>query len=126
MSAHGGTDKEVLHTHRGTLLSHRAREIRISAATPRALEIVTRGEISQGRMPLAVTHTWNLKHSTDELTYKTETDAQREQPMAPGVRGWGGADWASRVSRCKLACGEWKNNKGGPYCIVQGIAFNIL
>lgn len=77
-------------------------------------------------MPLAVTHTWNLKHSTDELTYKTETDAQREQPMAPGVRGWGGADWASRVSRCKLACGEWKNNKGGAYCIVQGIAFNIL
>ena len=54
--------------------------------------------------PYCITYTWNLKYSTNDPIYKTETDhGQREQTC--GCQGEGeasGMDWEFWVGRCKL------------------------
>ena len=48
---------------------------------------------------------WNLKSDTSKLIYKTETDSQTQRTdlwLSRGMRGEGGLDWESRISRCKL------------------------
>ena len=55
---------------------------------------------------------WNLKYDTNEPIYETETESQTEQ--TGGCQGGGvggGMEWEVEVSRCKLLCIEWINNK---------------
>ena len=56
---------------------------------------------------------WNLKYSTNEPIYKTETDSDKENRLvvAKGVGRGSGMDWEFGVSRCKLLHLEWKSNK---------------
>ena len=71
---------------------------------------------------ISLTHgIWNIAQVSSSMKQK-QTHRENSTVVA-GVRGWGGMDWVSGISRCKLVYGEWKN-KGGPY-ITQRIAFNI-
>ena len=59
----------------------------------------------KGQIPYDTTYMWNLKYSTNEPIYKTETPSHREK--ACGCQGEGnGMDWKFGVSRCKLLCLE--------------------
>ena len=55
-------------------------------------------------MPYDITYMWNLKHDATELIYETETDSDIENRLvaAKGEGSWGGMDWESGISRCKL------------------------
>ena len=47
------------------------------AATCMQLEILTLSEVSQkDKYHMIITYMWNLKHSTNEPIYRTETDSQ--------------------------------------------------
>ena len=54
------------------------------------------------------TYMWNLKYSTNEPIYKTETDSQNRFVVAE--EGRSGRDWEVEVSRCKLLQLEWMKN----------------
>ena len=59
---------------------------------------------------------WNLKYSTNEHIYETETDSQTYRTdlrLPKGRRGERGMSWEFGVSinRCKLLCLEYINNK---------------
>ena len=58
-----------------------------------------------------MTHIRNLKHDTNELLYKSETDSQTERADwgCQGGRGWGGLEWEIGVSRGMLLHIEWVN-----------------
>ena len=58
-------------------------------------------------------YVWDLKHDTDELVYKTETDHRpRTDLWLPRGRGGGGGmGWEVGVSGCQLLCREWICNK---------------
>ena len=60
-----------------------------------------------------ITYTWNLKYGTNELIYKTETDlyVERTDLCLP----WGQLDWEFGVSKYKLLCIGWLNNRGLVY-----------
>ena len=52
-------------------------EIMSFAATWMDLEIIILSEVSQRKtIVYDITYMWNLKNSTNELIYKTETDSQ--------------------------------------------------
>ena len=56
---------------------------------------------------------WNLKYSTNEPIYKTETDSQTETSdlwLPRGREGGRRMDWEFGVSTCKLLHLEWINN----------------
>ena len=57
---------------------------------------------------------WNLKCSTDDPIYKTETDSRtwRTDFLLPTGRGREGVDWEFGVSKCKLSHLEWVSNEG--------------
>ena len=40
------------------------------------LEIIILSKVSQRQISCDITYIWNLKNSTNELIYKTETDSQ--------------------------------------------------
>ena len=48
-----------------------------------------------------ITYMWNLKNSTSELMYKTETDSDIENKLPKGD-GWGGINWEYGINRCIL------------------------
>ena len=52
---------------------------------------------------------WNVKYSTNELVYKTETDSQTDNRLVGAERG--GTDWESGISRCDLPYRGWNNSK---------------
>ena len=48
---------------------------------------------------------WNLKNSTNELIYKSETDSQTQKTnlwLPKGKGAGGGIEWEFGISRCKL------------------------
>ena len=49
----------------------------------------TKWSKSERQIPYDITYMWNLKHSTNELIYKTETDSQTENRLmvASGEEG---------------------------------------
>ena len=55
------------------------------------LEIVTLSEIRERQIPDDITYMWNIKRGTNELTYKTETEAQirhsKQTTVTKGERG---------------------------------------
>ena len=55
----------------------------------------------------------NLKYSTNESFYKTETESQRENRLviAKGEGKGSGTDWEVDVNRCKLLHLEWISNE---------------
>ena len=52
----------------------------------------------------------NLKYSTNEPIYKTETDIEKRLAVAKGTGGERGMDWESGVSRCKRLHLGWISN----------------
>ena len=57
---------------------------------------------------------WNLKSDTNELIYEIETDPQTQSTdlwLPRGSGGGRGMGWEFGVSRCKLLCIGWMNNK---------------
>ena len=95
-------DKEdIVPIYNGILLSHKKNEIMPFAATCMQLEILILSEVSQkekDKYHIYITHMWNLKHSTNDPIYKTDTDSQSgEQTCAFWGRGW--REWAVRMWR---------------------------
>ena len=70
---------------------------------------------------------WNLKYDTNDLIYEMEkrcTDIEK-RPMVAKREGIEGAvDLEFGISRCKLVCIDWMNNKVLVYSIKT--IFNIL
>ena len=81
------------------------------------LEIIIPSEVRKGKTNTRCYHLCvNIKCDTNELTWEAETDSHREQPCVcqggqeeRGARE--GMDWELGVSRCKLSCMGWVNNK---------------
>ena len=67
---------------------------------------------------------WNLKYDTNELNNKIETQIERTDLSLP--RGWGGMEWESGISRCKLLYIEWINNKVLLYWELYRISYDKL
>ena len=68
--------EDVVHIYNGIFLSHK-KELMPFAATWMDLEIIILSEVSQRKtIVYDITYMWNLKNSTNELIYKTETDSQ--------------------------------------------------
>ena len=76
------------------------------------------------QIPYDVTYMWNLKYDTNESIYETESGAQRIDWWLPRGGVWGGMEWETGVSRCKLVYIEWTNTRS--YCTAQGTIVNIL
>ena len=74
------SEKDVVHTHNGILLSQEKNELTPSAATSADLAITILSEVSQRerQIPHSSTHVWNLKHDINGLTHETESDLQTE------------------------------------------------
>ena len=68
------------------------KDIRSFAATWMELETLILSQLSQkekDKYHIYITHMWNLKHSTNDPIYKTDTDSQSgEQTCAFWGRGW--------------------------------------
>ena len=62
--------------HNEILLSYKNNEILPVATIWMDLEAIMLSEISQRQIQYELTYMWNLKNSTNELIYKTETDSQ--------------------------------------------------
>ena len=45
---------------------------------------------------------WNLKYSTNEFIYETETDIENGLTVAKGEGDGAGMEWEARINRCKL------------------------
>ena len=54
---------------------------------------------------------WNLKYDTNESIYETESGAQRIDWWLPRGGVWGGMEWETGVSRCKVLYIGWINKK---------------
>ena len=69
-------------------------------------------ESERERQMLYITYKWNLKYDIDELWNRNRhTDIENKLVVVKGKR-WGRAmDWVFGVSRYKLLCIEWINNK---------------
>ena len=57
------------------------------AATRMDLEIIILSEVSQRQISYAITYVWTLKGSTDELVYKTDSQAQKTNVRLPKGKG---------------------------------------
>ena len=68
---------------------------------------------------------WNLKYDTSELIYETETPRQRADLWSPGQWGEKGQEREFGISRCKLLCREWINNKVLLYSIGNYIQYPV-
>ena len=96
------------------------------AATRMNLEIITLSESKSERerqIPYNITYMWNLKYSTNEPIYETDTEARlvvARLVVAMGEVGEGQKAWEFGISRFKLVYIEWINEV---LCIV---IFNIL
>ena len=72
---------------------------------------------------------WNLKYDTNELIYKTETDAQTQKTnlwLPRGREGRGEMDWEFVISRCKLLYIEWINSKVLLYSTRNYIQYPVI
>ena len=56
------------------------------------------------------------------MKQKIFTDVENRLVVAKGDGWWGGKDWEFGISKCKLVCIGWINNK----CRAQETIFNIL
>ena len=72
-------DKEkVVHIYNGILLSHEKNEITPFAGWTQRLSFKVKPNIER-QISYDITYMWNLKNDTNELIYKTETDAQTQK-----------------------------------------------
>ena len=92
MSTDGWTDKEVVQSHDGIVLSREKTETAPFAATRRDLEMIKLSEVSQTRTDIIGYHLHEkiYENDTNELIYKTETDSQTQKtnlwlPKGKGV-----------------------------------------
>ena len=71
---------------------------------------------------------WNLKYDTNELIYKTETDSQTQRTdlWLPRQWGWRGMDREFGISKWKLLCIEWINNKVLLYSTGNYIQYPVI
>ena len=56
---------------------------------------------------------WNLKYDTSQHIYNRNrfTDMEKRPVVAMWEIGWGRMDWEVGISRYKLLCIGWTNNK---------------
>ena len=60
-------------------------------------------------IPYDITYMWNLKYSTSDTIYKTETDHGHGESTC-GYQWGGRGEWEFGVSRCKLLHLDWLSN----------------
>ena len=94
---------------------------------PRDYHTKRRKSERERQIPYDVTYMWNLKDDTMEPIYETETestDIENRLVVAKGEEIGGGMEWEVGVSKHKLLCIEWINNKVLLYSTKN--YFNIL
>ena len=69
---------------------------------------------------------WNLKYDTNEFIYKTETDIGDILGLAKWEGGRKGVKKEFGISRCKLLCMEWINNKVLLYGIRNSSQYPVI
>ena len=64
-------------------------------------------------MPYDIIYMWNLQYDTNEPIYETNKimDVENRLVVVKGEEAGQGMEWEVRVSRFKLLCIEWINNK---------------
>ena len=93
-------------------------------------EIIILSEKSERerQIPYDVTYTWNLKYDMNISTKQKQTHRHREQTC--GCQGGGGVgvgkDWEIGISRCKILCIGWINNKVLPYSTGNYIQYPLI
>ena len=60
--------EDVVHIHKGILLSHKKEQIEPFGGTRIDLEIIILNEVSQRKIPHDITYMWNLKYNTMNLS----------------------------------------------------------
>ena len=103
----------MVHICNKILLSHEKNEI-IPFVTPwMNVEISILSEVSQKEKDKyhMISHMWNLSYNTNELINETDSKTQRTRLVAREKGYGGGIDWKFGISRCKLVCVRWINNK---------------
>ena len=60
--------EDVVHIHKGILLSHKKEQIEPFAGTWIDIEIIILNEVSQRKIPRDITYMWNLKYNTMNLS----------------------------------------------------------
>ena len=114
----------------GVLLNHkkeRNNAICSNMDVPRDYHTKRRKSERERQIPYDVTYMWNLKDDTMEPIYETETestDIENRLVVAKGEEIGGGMEWEVGVSKHKLLCIEWINNKVLLYSTKN--YFNIL
>ena len=80
------------------------------------------------QIPYGITYMWNLKYDTNQHIYKTNrlTDTENRCVVAKGEGGWGREDWEFGISRCKLLCIGWINNKVLLYSTGNYIQYPVI
>ena len=77
-------------------------------------ETLTRSEVKSERerqIPYDIPYIWDLIYGTNEPFHRKENHGLGEQTCGCQEGGGGsGADWESRVNRCKLLPLEWISN----------------
>ena len=98
------------------------------AATWMQLEIIILSEVSQKYKYHMISHMWNLKYDTNEPIYETETKSGTFEQTGgcQGGLGGRGEDWEFWVSRCKLLCIEWINNKALLYSTGNYVQYPVI
>ena len=121
-------DKEdVLHIDHGIVLGHEMgwkNDTCSNIDGPKGYHTKWRKSERERQIPYSITYMWNLKYDTNELTNKIETQTERTDLSLP--RGWGGMEWESGISRCKLLYIEWINNKVLLYWELYGVSYDKL
>ena len=60
--------EDVVHIHKGILLSHKKEQIEPFSGTLIDLEIIILNEVNQRKIPRDITYMWNLKYNTMNLS----------------------------------------------------------
>ena len=69
-------------------------------------------QFRQRQVPCNITYMWYLKYDTNEPIYEMERESgQRSLVVTRGKWVGKGMEWAVGISRCKLLCRVWINNK---------------
>ena len=70
---------------------------------------------------------WNLEYDTNPSMHRNRnTDTERRAVVASGEQSGEGQDWEFGISRCKLLCIGWINNKVLLYSIGNYIQHPVI